>query len=92
MMPKVTLKNNGESGEIEEGGSLKDLVKEQGWPIAFACEDGMCGTCVIKTAQGGLSAMEDKEANTLNAMGFNDGQHRLACQCKVQADCEIEQP
>lgn len=90
-MPKVSYKNTGETVEVEVGKALKDIAKEKGWPIAFACEDGMCGTCIIKTAQGGISKMEDKEENTLSAMGFNDGQHRLCCQCKVTGDCEIEQ-
>ena len=91
-MPKVTFKSAGDSAEAEEGKMLKDVTREKGWPIAYACEDGMCGTCIIKTAMGGLSPMEDKEKNTLSAMGFDDGQYRLACQCKVTGDTEIESP
>ncbi|NIA01979.1 MAG: 2Fe-2S iron-sulfur cluster binding domain-containing protein [Nitrospirae bacterium] len=91
-MLKVKFKNTGEEAEVEEGAELKDVTKEKGWPIAYGCEDGMCGTCIIKTAPegGGLSPMEEKEKNTLSVMGMGDGEHRLACQCKVKGDCEIE--
>ena len=91
-MLKVKFKNTGEEVEAEEDAELKDVTKEKGWPIAYGCEDGMCGTCIIKTAPegGGLSPMEEKEKNTLSVMGMGDGEHRLACQCKVKGDCEIE--
>lgn len=92
-MPKITFKNNGDSAEVPAGKELKDVTREKNWPIAYACEDGMCGTCIIKTAMGGenLSKMEEKEKATLDAMGFGDGNHRLCCQCKINGDCEIEQ-
>ena len=58
-MPKVKFKNTGEEVEVAEGAELKDVTKEKGWPIAYGCEDGMCGTCIIKTApNGSLSPME----------------------------------
>ena len=91
-MPKVTFKNTSDEVETEQGSELKRITREKDWPIPYACEDGQCGTCIIKTAQGGLSKMEEKEQSTLDAMGFNDGEHRLACQCKIEGDCEIEQP
>lgn len=91
-MPKVTFKSTGDQAECEEGAELINVTREKGWPISYACEDGQCGTCIIKTAQGGLSEMDEKEKNTLSAMGFDDDEHRLSCQCKVQGDCEIEQP
>ncbi len=91
-MPKVKFKNTGEEVEVEDGTELSDATKSKGWPIAYGCEDGMCGTCIIKTAPegSGLSPMDEKEKNTLSVMGMDDGEHRLACQCKVKGDCEIE--
>lgn len=92
-MPKVTFKNKGVTSEARSDELLKEVVKKSKWSIPFACEDGVCGTCLIKTAPGekNLSPMEDKENVTLSAMGMNDGNHRLACQCKVKGDLEIEQ-
>ncbi len=91
-MAKIKFKNTGDEAETEEGAELKDVTKEKGWPIAYGCEDGMCGTCIIKTAMGkeNLSPIDEKEKQTLDVMGMDDGEHRLACQCKVKGDVEIE--
>ncbi len=91
-MPKVKFINTGALAEIPLGGALKDPVKDNGWPIAFGCEDGVCGTCVIRvpTGFGDLSPMEETEDQTLEMMCLKDGEHRLCCQCKVNGDVEIE--
>ncbi len=92
-MPKVTFKNTGDSVEVQAGSELKDVTREHGWSIAYGCEDGMCGTCIVKVAEGGenLSEMGEKEKETLSAMGIDVETHRLACQCKVNGDVVIEQ-
>lgn len=91
-MFKVKFTNNGEEAEATDGQELKDLTKENGWPIAYGCEDGVCGTCIVDVKEGkdSLSEMEDKEKQTMSIMGMDDGEHRLACQCQVKGDCEIE--
>ncbi|MFA6918381.1 MAG: 2Fe-2S iron-sulfur cluster-binding protein [Candidatus Gracilibacteria bacterium] len=92
-MPKVTFKNTGATVEVAAGAMLKDVTKNNKWPVAYGCEDGMCGTCMIKVAEGGgnLSPMEEKEKGTLEAMGMDVSQYRLCCQCKINGDCVIEQ-
>ena len=91
-MPKVTFKNSGEQIETAQGSFLKDAVREKGWPIAFGCEDGVCGTCIIQIHEGkeNLDAMEEKEGQTLDMMGLKDGEHSLCCQCKVNGDVTFE--
>ncbi len=91
-MPKVKYTNNGDEAEVETGTNLKDVTKDEGWPIAYGCEDGMCGTCIVNVKEGkeNLNPINEKEEQTLDVMGMNDGEHRLACQCKVKGDCEIE--
>ena len=91
-MFKVKFTNTGDEVEVEAGTELKDVTRENGWPIAFGCEDGMCGTCIVKAVEGkeNLSATEEKENDTLSVMGMDDGEHRLACQCKVNGDVVIE--
>ena len=91
-MAKVKFTNTGDEAEIENGGELKDVTRDNGWPIAYGCEDGMCGTCIVKVKEGkeNLNAIEEKEAQTLDIMGMNDGEHRLCCQCKVNGDIAIE--
>lgn len=92
-MPNVTFQNTGETSPIEEDGMLRDLVHGQGWPIPFGCENGICGTCLITipTGKENLSAIEEMESQTLEAMGMDEGDHRLACQCKVTGDVTIAQ-
>ena len=68
------------------------MLQRQRLADCFGCEDGVCGTCLIK-AHGGkenLSQMEEKEAQTLDMMCMKDGEHRLCCQCKVNGDVTIE--
>jgi ferredoxin len=91
-MPKVKFVNNGDEAEVEAGAQLKDITKEWGWPIAYGCEDGMCGTCIVHVKEGkdSLGPIEGKEEQTLSVMGMDDGEHRLACQCKISGDCTIE--
>ena len=91
-MPKVKYTNSGDEVEVEEGADLKEVTKERGWAVAYGCEDGMCGTCIINTMKGAenLTPITEKEKHTLNVMGLDDGTHRLACQCKVNGDVEIE--
>jgi len=84
-MVKVTFKNDGSSNEAQEGTKLQQTIKTAGWPVAFACEDGVCGTCLVHVEKGAehLSEMGEREKQTLEMMGMNDGEHRLACQCSV---------
>lgn len=91
-MPKVTFIDTGKQAECPAGGSLKDVTKNNSWPIAYGCEDGVCGTCLIQAQEGGanLSPIEETENQTLEMMGMNDGEHRLACQCKVNGDVTIK--
>ncbi|MBL4693768.1 (2Fe-2S)-binding protein [Candidatus Gracilibacteria bacterium] len=91
-MPKVTF--NGEAEEAQENEELKEVTKRAGWPIAYGCEDGMCGTCIVKVNSGATAMGEigDKEGQTLDIMDMKDGAHRLACQCKVGGDLDLDQP
>lgn len=91
-MPKVTFKDTGDTVEVEEGKCLKDVAKEHGWPIAFGCEDGVCGTCIVEVQEGKdkVSPMEEMEDQTLDMMCMKDGEHRLCCQCKVNGDITIK--
>lgn len=91
-MSKITFKNTGETIETAQGTLLKDVARDKGWPIAFGCEDGVCGTCLVKIESGkeNLNPMEEKEDQTLEMMCMKDGEHRLACQCKVNGDVTFE--
>lgn len=92
-MVKVTNQSTGDTENVPEGADLKDVTKDAGWPIAYGCEDGLCGTCIIEVTEGmeGLNEKGEVENQTLEMMCMNDGNHRLACQCKVKGDCSFKQ-
>ena len=92
-MPKVTFSNTKQSVEVEAGESLQTVIQDNGWPIPFGCGSGICGTCLVRVLKGkeNLSPMDETEKQTLDAMGSNDCEHRLACKCLVQGDVTVEQ-
>ena len=92
-MPQVTFKNTDQTAEAQQGQLLREVTQTNGWPIPFGCENGICGTCLITIGSGKetLSPMEAMEQQTLEAMGQMDGEHRLACQCRVNGDVTVEQ-
>ena len=91
-MPKVKNKDTGEEIEVSVGEELSEVVKDNGWPIAFGCEDGVCGTCIVEVSEGqdNISPAGEIEEQTLEMMGMKDGDHRLSCQCKVNGDICIK--
>ena len=66
--------------ELEDGQPIKETCEEAGIP--FACEEGVCGTCVIEVQEGmaNLSPFNQEEEDFL---GDSDNE-RLACQCTIQ--------
>lgn len=74
------LSFNGEDPvELPDGSPIKGVCEEEGLP--FACEEGVCGTCVIEVEKGmeNLSPFTEEEEDFL---GEQDTE-RLACQCKI---------
>jgi ferredoxin len=92
-MAIVVYKNKDERVEVLDGENLKKIIRDNSWAIPFGCEDGICGTCLVRVVEGfeNLSELSEKEKMTLPAMGLDDGIHRLACQCSVlQGEIVIE--
>lgn len=60
-------------------------------PLKFGCGKGNCGTCVIKVINGeeNLSSKTKEEIATLDRLGVSSS-YRLACQCAVKGDVEID--
>jgi ferredoxin len=73
--------NKTEEMDLADGSAIKEACEEFGVP--FACEEGVCGTCVIEVEQGmeNLSAFTQEEEDFLGEMGCE----RLACQCRIQS-------
>lgn len=78
-MAKIIF-NNEEEVELEDGSPIKEVCEEAGIP--FACEEGVCGTCVIEVTQG-KENLSDFTQEELDFLG-DQGSERLACQCKIK--------
>jgi ferredoxin len=78
-MAKIVF-NDSEEKEVPDGDPLKSHCEEAGVP--FACEEGICGTCVIEVEEGGenLTPFTQEE---LDFLGEQECE-RLACQCKIK--------
>ena len=91
-MAIVKYKNTGEEVEVEVGTRLKDVIDKNSWPVPFGCEDGLCGTCIVMISSGfeNMNDFTEREKITLEAMGLDDGNHRLSCQSIINGDIEFE--
>ncbi len=78
-MAKLIL-NDDDEADIEEGQPIKPFCEEAGVP--FACEEGVCGTCVIEVEEGmeNLSRFTEEEEDFLGDTECE----RLACQCRIE--------
>jgi len=83
-----------ELGKVETGDCIKSCCEEAGVP--FACEEGICGTCIIEVMEGddNLSDYNQEEEDFLGqkpqSRKAGQGVERLACQCKVRSPGEVK--
>ncbi|OGY88043.1 MAG: hypothetical protein A2233_04725 [Candidatus Kerfeldbacteria bacterium RIFOXYA2_FULL_38_24] len=89
-MPKVNFKDDDLIVEAEIGANLKEVAQAEGASIPFGCEQGVCGTCLVKIVEGeeNVSDVSDQEKETLESMGAEPGE-RLACQCQIEGDITV---
>ena len=78
-MPKLVF-NDDEEKEVDEDAPLKEHCEEMGVP--FACEEGICGTCVIEVEEG-MENLSEFTQEELDFLGEQDCE-RLSCQCKIK--------
>ena len=90
-MPKLLIKTDNKTIEVEKGSSIIDVCENEETSILFGCRDGACGACMIRVLENpqNLSTMEDHERDFLETMAARDDE-RLACQCKVLGDVTVE--
>ena len=78
--------------EVERGTILLDALREAGIAINSICGgDGECGTCKVILNKGEVSDTSSKYQKWLSPDEISEG-YRLACQIKVQSDCEFTIP
>ncbi|MDF2549146.1 MAG: fdiv1 [Chlamydiales bacterium] len=73
-----------EKVELKDGERIAAVCEEAGVP--FACEEGICGTCVIEVIDGeeNLSERTQEEIDFLGEIPCGE---RLACQCRILKSC-----
>lgn len=78
--------------EVERGTILLDALREAGIAVNSICGgDGECGTCKVILNKGEVSDTSSKYQKWLSPDEISEG-YRLACQIKVQSDCEFTIP
>lgn len=81
-MAKIIF-NDDEEAEVADGAPIKAACEEAGVP--FACEEGVCGTCIVEVEEGmeNLTEFTEEEFDFLG----DQEQERLACQCRIKGGC-----
>src|SRR5215831_17553497 len=105
-MPKIVFVNEKKEIEVPEGANLRQEAIKAGIQVYkglhkyLNCRGlGLCGTCkvLVKKGMENLSPKTLRERFNLNfhpltmlaALG-NEDEIRLACQVRVNGDCEVE--
>ena len=79
-MSKIIF-NGEEEVEIPDHSPIKESCEELGIP--FACEEGICGTCIVEI-EGGNENLYPMTQEEIDFLGEQE-QERLACQCKIRS-------
>ncbi len=78
--------------EVKRGTILLDAIREAGIRISSICGgEGECGTCKVVLNKGEVSDISTKYEKWLSPEQISEG-YRLACQIRVQSDCEFTIP
>lgn len=78
---------------VRSGLGFMAVCKKHETPLEFDCQKADCGICLMKVIRGAehLTEPTHAEADFLKAM-HADADERLACQCRIMGDVEVEVP
>lgn len=83
-MPEV--KAAGRSWSVSVGSNLLDVLNEAGMRVPFSCRSGSCHVCLVRCLHGEPA---DEQPEALSPVRREQG-WRLACQCRVVQDLEVQ--
>lgn len=91
-MPTVTFSKSGKRVDVASGSTLLDLEDKGLSEVPFGCRSAACGTCTIDVISGmnNLSPKGVEEQELLDDLDLDGSRRRLACQCTVYGDIEID--
>jgi NADPH-dependent 2,4-dienoyl-CoA reductase/sulfur reductase-like enzyme/ferredoxin len=75
----------------EAGRTLLEVAESNDRAIESGCRMGMCGSDPVLILEGmdNLAPMGGEERETLQRLGFKDGNVRLACMCRVRGPVSV---
>src|SRR5690606_29215362 len=72
--------------QVPTGSNLLDVLLENGQALPYSCRAGSCQACMVRCTRG---EPEDALPAALSAQQRADG-WRLACQCRITTDLEVQ--
>jgi len=92
--PQITIRNmsNRMLSSKDNSKSVLDIIHEQGIDWKFACgAKGRCTTCkiIVKKGEENIAEVNELERK-FHETGKLKSNERLACQCRISGDIEIE--
>ncbi len=89
---RVVVQPAGRRIEVRSGTTVLAAVRAGGLEIVAVCGGrGLCGTCRVLAAGGGLTPLTGQEREVLSPADVSAGV-RLACQAAVVADARVDVP
>lgn len=92
-MPTIEFAMDAKTVEVAEGEKLIAVCQREGISIPFGCQEGNCGTCLVRVTRGisSLGEPSEQEKATLAIYGESP-EHRLTCQCRAKSDLTLDWP
>ncbi|MBV6750540.1 iron-sulfur-binding ferredoxin reductase [Pseudomonas chlororaphis] len=83
-MPELRVGERGWS--VETGSNLLDALNQAGVAVPYSCRAGSCHACLVRCVHG------EPQDNRPEALAFAQRERgwRLACQCQVREDLQVE--
>lgn len=92
-MPTIRLMPDNTVFTLESGAKLTDIEFDYFGVrlIPFGCRVGVCGACLVQVIDGAtaLGIPNTFELNFIKSLGVDPQQHRLACQCVLNANVTL---
>ncbi|WP_141731230.1 2Fe-2S iron-sulfur cluster-binding protein [Oligoflexus tunisiensis] len=92
-MPRILFTPAQKFAEVDPNTKILLAGRKAGVNVRFGCASCRCGTCGVKITEGAdqLSPMKTDEEKLLKRLKLPlDGTVRLACQARINGDCEID--
>jgi len=80
------LKAAGQAWSVTPGSNLLDALNGAGLRVPYSCRSGSCHACLVRCVRG---EPLDEQPQALSAERREQG-WRLACQCRVAGDLEVQ--